>query len=502
MEGVHFFYLAIGLVTGWLLIGLSLGFWGRRLMAFKERERALAHQEMETRLQLDYERKLGQLERAVAEREGAARAREEEAMASLLNAEKEKDLLEKRRSELDGRLQALDVQMDRVQSQQGEYRRRLQDLGHIDAERARALLVEETRREVEDELRALKYELLQSGTDEIQAEARRVLVDAMQRIASQPQQDVSATIVSIPGEDMKGRIIGREGRNIKSFESLTGTTLLIDETPDSVLISSFDPVRRETARLALEALIRDGRIHPASIEESVRSAEIEVRNSVAGAAEDAIRRLKLTRIHPEVVQLIGKLRFRLSNNQNSLDHSIEVANLCALMAAELGLDPMLAKRSGLLHDIGKALDQDQAGSHALAGGYFLKRYGEEDPRVINAVAGHHGEVPAESPYVALVMIADAISAQRPGARSDSVSGFIQRVKNLEAIARAQPGVVECYAIQAGREIRVVVQPEAVSETDCAQLARTIRRRIEDELQYPGTIRITLIREQRFTETAK
>jgi ribonuclease Y len=230
-------------------------------------------------------------------------------------------------------------------------------------------------------------------------------------------------VVSLPNDDMKGRIIGREGRNIKSFESMTGTTLLIDETPDSVLVSSFDPVRRETARIALEALVKDGRIHPSSIEEAVKRAEEDVKQSVVDSGEDALRRLRLSRMHPEVVANLGKLRFRLSNNQNSLEHSLEVANLCSLMASELGLETEVAKRCGLLHDIGKVLDQEHEGSHALAGSYFLKRLGNEDPRVINAVAAHHGEVPAESPYVALVMIADSISAMRPGVRADSQGGL-------------------------------------------------------------------------------
>jgi ribonuclease Y len=301
---------------------------------------------------------------------------------------------------------------------------------------------------------------------------------------------------------MKGRIIGREGRNIKSFESMTGTTLLIDETPDSVLISSFDPVRRETARLALESLIKDGRIHPSSIEEAVHRAEEEVKKSVVDSGEDALRRLRLNRMHPEIVSCIGRLRFRLSNNQNLLEHSIEVANLCSLMASELGLDTGIAKRSGLLHDIGKVLDQEHEGSHALAGGYFLKRLGTEEPNVINAVTAHHGEVPAESPYVALVMIADSLSATRPGARADSLDGYLHRVRSLEEIAVAMDGVTEAYAIQAGREIRVIVSPDRISEADAPFLARKIRRKIEDELQYPGTIRVTVIREQRFSETAK
>ena len=329
----------------------------------------------------------------------------------------------------------------------------------------------------------------------------RVLVDSMQRLATTPMHDVTATIVPIPNEAMKGRIIGREGRNIKSFESATGTTLLIDETPDSVLISSFDPVRREVARVALLRLVKDGRIHPTSIEEAVREAGEQIRQSVIEFGEDAVRKTRVAHLHPEVMILLGKLRFRLSNNQNSLDHSIEVANLCSLMAAELGLDSEVARRAGLLHDIGKSIEGDYDGSHANSGAEVLKRLGE-DLRVVNAVAAHHEEVPAESAYATLVMIADSLSAARPGARSESVDSYLQRVRSLENLAKEIPGVLEAYAVQAGREIRVIVAPEVLGDEAARVLARDLRRRIEDELHYPGSIRVTVIREQRFTESAR
>jgi len=300
---------------------------------------------------------------------------------------------------------------------------------------------------------------------------------------------------------MKGRIIGREGRNIKAFESATGTTLLIDETPDSVLVSSFDPVRREVARIALEALIKDGRIHPTSIEAAVEAAGEEVKKSVAAFGEDALRRVRITRVHPEIVQLLGKLRYRLSFNQNCLDHTVEVAQLCGLVAAELGLDTEVARRCGLFHDIGKSLDADYEGSHASAAANILKRLGE-DQKVVNAVAAHHDEVAPISPYAAILKIGDAVSAVRPGARAESMDSYIQRVKNLEELARRLPGVSDAYAIQAGREIRVVVAPDSVDDSKARELARTLRRRIEDELQYPGTIKITVIRECRYTEQAR
>ena len=322
----------------------------------------------------------------------------------------------------------------------------------------------------------------------------------MQRITSQPMNDATATVVNLPSEEMKGRIIGRDGRNIRSFEHATGTTLMIDEAPDSVLISCFDPVRREIARLALEALLRDGRIHPSSIEEQVDKAEGEMQANVVGLGEEALRKLRLQDVHPEVVALLGKLHYRLSNNQNTLAHCVEVANLCALIASEIGLDPIIAKRAGLFHDIGKALAEEYEGSHAAVGAEIIRQHGE-DARVVNATAAHHEEVPAKSAYAGLLMTADALSAVRPGARASSIDGFIQRVRSIEEIAAPLPGVREAYAVQAGRELRVIVEPEVINDQEARELARMIRKSIEEQMNYPGTVEITVIREQRYTETA-
>ena len=467
-----------------------------------EREQAMRMEEWQSRQEIAIEKRRAELEQEFGNREITVQGREEKLASVTESLGKEQQLVDRRRSDLEEKYASLEKAEDRLRELTSEYRNRLQDAGQMTLETARDNLMQLAQRECEDEIREMKEELLKRSEKEVEEEARKTLIACMQRLSAAPHEDITATIVSIPSDDMKGRIIGREGRNIKSFESMTGTTLLIDETPDSVLISSFDPVRRETARLALEALIKDGRIHPSSIEEAVHRAEEEVKQSVVDSGEDALRRLRLNRMHPEIVSCLGKMRFRLSNNQNSLEHSIEVANLCALMASELGLDIDLAKRSGLLHDIGKVLDQDHEGSHALAGSFFLKRLGSEDHKVVNAVAAHHGEVAAESAYVALVMIADSLSATRPGVRADSLDGYLHRVRSLEEIAQSMEGVTEAYAIQAGREIRVIVSPDAISEPDAAFLARNIRRRIEDELQYPGTIRVTVIREQRFSETAK
>ncbi|MGJ8651991.1 MAG: ribonuclease Y [Opitutaceae bacterium] len=380
------------------------------------------------------------------------------------------------------------------------YRLKLHNIAQMDEAKARELLLHETGKSCEQEIAGFRRDTLERSESEVNDEAKRILLAAMQRITSQPMNDATATIVTLPSEEMKGRIIGREGRNIRTFEHATGTTLMIDETPDSVLISCFDPVRREVARIALEALLRDGRIHPSSIEEEVLKAEEEMNASVIEFGENALRKLRLNNVHVELVSLLGKLHYRLSNNQNTLAHSIEVANMCALIASEIGLDPIIAKRAGLFHDIGKAMDEEYSGSHAIVGADIIKQHGE-DPRVVNAAAAHHKEVPAESAYAALVMVADALSAVRPGARASSMDGFISRVRSIEDIAQAEPGVVDAYAIQAGREVRVIVEPNTVCDDDARSIARRIRSRIEEELNYPGSIEVTVIREQRFNETA-
>jgi ribonuclease Y len=380
------------------------------------------------------------------------------------------------------------------------YRLKIHQISQLDKEGARKVILRDTEKDCAEEIQEFRRTLLKRSESEVSEEAKRILLAAMQRITSQPMNDATATVVTLPSEEMKGRIIGREGRNIRTFEHATGTTLMIDETPDSVLISCFDPVRREIARIALEALLRDGRIHPSSIEEEVIKAEEEMHANVIDLGETALRKLRLSGVHPEVVVLLGKLHYRLSNNQNTLAHSVEVANLCALIACEIGLDPMIAKRAGLFHDIGKAVDEEYSGSHAIVGADIIKQHGE-DPRVVNAAAAHHKEVPAESVYAGLVMVADSLSAVRPGARTSSIDGFISRVRSIEAIAQSQAGVVDAYAIQAGREVRVIVEPQVVGDDEARQIARRIRSKIEEELNYPGSIEITVIREQRFSETA-
>ena len=464
------------------------------------REAQLKWREEKSALELEYKNKEADLERSLALRKDELDLRARElARASDRHAERGKKLEEKEK-DLARALRGLEDSEHEAEKTRRLYRLKLHQISQMDQVEARKLLITATERECEKEIRDLRQDLLKRSDAEMAEESRRILLAAMQRITSQPMNDATATVVTLPSEEMKGRIIGREGRNIRTFEHATGTTLMIDETPDSVLISCFDPVRREIARIALDALLRDGRIHPASIEEEVEKAEEAMNANVIELGEGALRKLRLTNVHPDVVALLGKLHYRLSNNQNTLAHSVEVANLCALIAAEIGLDPVLAKRAGLFHDLGKAVDEDYEGSHAAVGADIIKQHGE-DPRVVNAAAAHHKEVPAESAYAGLVMVADSLSAVRPGARASSIDGFIQRVRSIEDIAKQQRGVSDAYAIQAGREVRVIVEPLKVDEDDARKIALLIRERIEDELNYPGAIEITVIREQRFSETA-
>jgi ribonucrease Y len=347
----------------------------------------------------------------------------------------------------------------------------------------------------------LSQHILDDAKARAEEQARKIISLAIQRYAGRHSFETSTATVNIKGEEIKGRIIGREGRNIRAFEAATGVTVLIDDTPGAVVLSGFDPVRRQIAREAMERLILDGRIHPARIEEVVGNVSQEMDQAIQRAGEEAVMNLGLAPMHGELIKLLGRLHFRHSFAQNILQHSVEVAQLMALMAAELRLDVATAKRSGLLHDIGKAVNHEIEGAHAIVGAEIVKRYGESD-EVVNAVASHHGEVPHVGPYGILVSAADAISASRPGARSETVMTYIKRVEDLERIGMSFTGVEKCFALQAGRELRVMVQPGAVTDEQAYLLARNIARKIEEELQYPGQIRVTMVRETRCVEFAK
>ena len=499
--------IAIGTGLGFLVVWMVTRHTRRmaehnavQLMAVARREAAVAAQELKGKVGEELSSKRAEMTRDFDRREIELEVRlreirsHEESLA-LLDYQ-----LEQKQERLARENAAIRQARDAIRDLSKSVRKRLEGVAQMDAEEIKRALREEVLLECQDALRALRRETLEKSEQELQNEAHRILVTTMQRLAGRPNNDITATIVQLPGDEMKGRIIGREGRNIKAFEAATGVTLLIDESPQMVLISSFDPVRREIARQALENLIKDGRIHPASIEEFVARAREEIRLNVMQAGEEAVQRLQVNGLHPEIINLLGQLKFRFSYTQNALDHSIEVGFLCSMLASEIGLDPQVAKRAGLLHDIGKAVDGEQQGSHAVVGAEFVKRHGET-PIVVNAVAAHHEEVKPETVYAGLVILADTISAVRPGARAESMTGYIQRLDRLEKLALSMEGVQQAYAIQAGREVRVVVNPQSVTDEQACELAKKLRHKIEEELQYPSTIKITVIREQRFSETA-
>ncbi len=499
-----------------LVIGLALGFiivWAltrhaRRvaheqaaeLIEVARREAVVAGEEIKQKAEAELAERRAELNREFDRREieSEVRLREirahEESLA-LLDYQ-----LEQRQERLNRENGAIRQARDAIRALSKSVRQRLEGVSQMDAEEIRRALREEVLLECQDELRALRRATLEKSEQELHTEGRRILIAAMQRLASKPHNDLTSTIVTLPNEEMKGRIIGREGRNIKAFEAATGVTVLIDESPQTVLISSFDPVRREVARVALDALIKDGRIHPATIEEFVKRAQDEINLSTMQAGDDAVTRLNINGLHPEIIGLLGKLKFRFSYNQNVLDHSVETGFLASMIASELGLDPNIAKRAGLLHDLGKAVSGELEGSHAHIGSEFIKRYGET-PIVVNAVAAHHEEVKPETIYAGIVILADTSSATRPGARAESMEGYIQRLGRLEKLALSLEGVQQAFAIQAGREIRVVVSPQTVTDERAREIAKQLRKRIEAELQYPSTIKITVIRESRFNETA-
>jgi ribonucrease Y len=409
--------------------------------------------------------------------------------------------VDERDRRLGGKEQELEGERGKIAQLQDDQRTELARVASLTMEEARGLLLEKVEEEMRDitgrKVRELEIEARERADDR----ARDIITMALQRYAAEHTAEHSVTVVALPSDDMKGRIIGREGRNIRTLETLTGVDLIIDDTPEAVVVSGFDPIRREVAKRALERLLVDGRIHPARIEEMVAKARTEIDQVMKEAAEAAIYEVGIGGLNPDLVKLLGRLHFRTSYGQNVLRHSIEVAHVAGMLASETGYDPQTMKRAGLLHDIGKALDHEVEGPHTVIGGELLKRYGFPQA-VIDGVVGHHGDVEPVTMVGTLISAADAISAARPGARSEIVSNYIQRLQELESVANSFPGVEKSFAIQAGREVRVVVKPEQLDDLQTARLSRDIAQKIQDTLQYPGQIKITVIRETRAVEYAK
>ncbi|WP_195988039.1 ribonuclease Y [Clostridium sp. D53t1_180928_C8] len=415
--------------------------------------------------------------------------------------DKKSDLLEKKEETINKRLQEIDQMEENVQQLYVKRREELERISNLTTEEAKEILLGEVRKEVSHDAALLIKEIESKAKEEADKKSREIITTAIQRCAADHVSESTVHVVALPNDEMKGRIIGREGRNIRTLETLTGVDLIIDDTPEAVILSSFDPIRREVARIALEKLIVDGRIHPARIEEMVERAKKDVENDIKEEGEQATLETGVHGLHPEIIRLLGRLKYRTSYGQNVLKHSIEVAYLASVMASELGLDVNLAKRAGLLHDIGKAIDQEQEGPHALIGGDFAKKY-HESPLVVNAIAAHHGDVEMMSLEAVLVQAADAISAARPGARRETLEAYIKRLEKLEEIANSYEGVDKSYAIQAGREIRIMVKPEQLDDAGSIELARNLAKSVEEQLEYPGQIKINVIREIRAVDFAK
>ncbi len=441
------------------------------------------------------------LDDEIRERRGEVQQQERRVIQKEENLERKLEMADRKERDLNRKEEELEAKKASLAEITNRQMAELQRISGLSSEEAKKKLLSELEKTLTAEKAAVIREVESKAKEDAIKNAREIVGYAIQKCAADHTSETTVSIVSLPNDDMKGRIIGREGRNIKALETLTGIDLIIDDTPEAVVISGFDPLRREVAKIALEKLIEDGRIHPAKIEEMVEKAKEEVENTIKEEGERAVLETGVVGLHPDLVKLLGKLRYRTSYGQNVLNHSIEVSNLARIMAEELGLDPKLARRAGLLHDIGKALDHDMEGTHVEIGVEILKKYKEND-KVINAVQAHHGDVEPQTIEAVLVQAADAISASRPGARRETLENYIKRLEALENIADSFDGVEKSFAIQAGREIRIIVKPDKISDDQMVIMARDVAKKVEDEMEYPGQIKVNIVRETRVVDYAK
>ena len=460
----------------------------------KKREALLEAKEEALKQKNEFEKEQRERRRELSQQEQRISKREE-------NQEKLQTELQKKEKELNTKDNTLNRKAEEIKAMHAQRVAELERISGLTTQEAKAELLESVKDDIKHDTAKLIREYDTIAREEADRKAKEYIVTAIQRCAADHVAESTVTVVQLPNDEMKGRIIGREGRNIRTLETLTGAELIVDDTPEAVVLSGFDPIRREVARVALEKLIVDGRIHPARIEEMVEKARKEVDQVIKEAGEGAVLEAGVHGLNPELVKLLGRMKFRTSYGQNGLKHSVEVAQLSGLLASELGYDVRMAKRAGLLHDIGKAVDHEQEGTHVQLGTEICRKY-KEPQIVINSVESHHGDTAPQSPIAFIVAAADAISASRPGARMESLETYTQRLKQLEEITNSYKGVEKSYAIQAGREVRIMVVPSEVSEDDMIILSRDIAKRIEDEMTYPGQIKVNLIRETRVTATAK
>ncbi|MDD2220400.1 MAG: ribonuclease Y [Clostridia bacterium] len=507
--------IIVGLVT--LLIGMGIGYIIRKNIAeakIRTAEEAAAKILIDAKKEAETRNKEALLEakdeilrlRTEADRENKERRNDIQRQEKRLQQKEESldkklETIERQEDNLHKTEQEISRRLEKVKAMHDEKIKELETISGLTTAEAKQILLNSIEDEIRHEAAIMVRDIEQQAKEEGEKRAREVISTAIQRVAADHVSETTVSVVPLPNEEMKGRIIGREGRNIRTLETLTGIDLIIDDTPEAVILSGFDPVRREVARVALEKLILDGRIHPARIEEMVEKSKVEVEKRVWDEGEAATFETGVGGLHPEIIKMLGRLKFRTSYGQNVLQHSVEVAHLAGIMASELGADVTLAKRGGLLHDLGKAIDHEVEGSHVAIGADIAKKFRENDA-VIHCIAAHHGDIEIKSIEAALVQAADAISAARPGARRETLEFYIKRLQKLEEIADSFEGVEKSFAIQAGREIRIIVKPDKIDDLAAARFARDIAKKIESELEYPGQIKVVIIRETRVVDYAK